>query len=494
MNTKICVDRCSHRRASRIISLVLSLAMMFTVIAGLDMCVYAETTYHYNELADGTLEISLDETTEKIVTVPSQIDGKTVTVIGDYGLNGSGDMPVEEYILPDTLKVISMNAFAFCDYLKRVHIPAGVVEIGNNIFSDCPSLTTVTVDKNNKVYDSRDNCNAVIETATNTLIAGCGTSTVPKTVERIENFAFMFCETLKSIELPEGLKTIGFAAFDETGLVNVVVPKSVEKIESTAFYGCASLETFEFYNTMQEIEDSVFEYCDNLKTVYFHGSGAEFENMAIWEYNNECFFNADIYYNGMRFKDLGGYEYYNDFVKYTSVYNEFLKGTNPPENNVFEPARAIDRAMMVTILYRMAGEPYANGNPYRMSPFTDITDTSVYYYDAACWALENGVTTETTFKPFNNVTREQTATFLYRYAQDNDKLGDADYKNVNLNDYHDGNSISHFAVDAMKWANYNSMITGTEQGYANPQGATQRIHATKILYGFGKTCNIGNFA
>ena len=160
---------------------------------------------------------------------------------------------------------------------------------------------------------------------------------------------------------------------------------------------------------------------------------------------------------------------------------------------MFLPKDSITRAMFVTILYRMAGEPYKNANPYPSTPFTDITDTSVYYYDAACWALKNGVTTETTFKPFNNVTREQTVTFLYRYAQDNDTLGDADYKNVNLNAYHDGNSISHFAVDAMKWANYNSMITGTEQGYANPQGATQRIHATKILYGFGKVCNIGNF-
>ena len=202
----------------------------------------------------------------------------------------------------------------------------------------------------------------------------------------------------------------------------------------------------------------------------------------------------DIAVSHLGFEDLTDYSSYSGYVAYTSVYNKFITGTNPPANNVFEPARAIDRAMMVTILYRMAGEPYANGgNPYTSSPFTDITDTSVYYYDAACWALKNGVTTETTFKPFNNVTREQTATFLYRYAQDNGTIGDEAYKNVNLNAYHDGNSISHFAVDAMKWANYNSMITGTEQGYANPQGATQRIHATKILYGFGKTSNIGNF-
>ena len=199
-------------------------------------------------------------------------------------------------------------------------------------------------------------------------------------------------------------------------------------------------------------------------------------------------------YTNIQFMDLYGFEKYSEYVDYTSVYNSFITGTNPPYNTVFEPARAIDRAMMVTILYRMAGEPYANGgNPYTSSPFTDITDTSAYYYDAACWALKNGVTTETTFKPFNNVTREQTATFLYRYAQDNDTLGSSDYMKVDLSRYHDADSISHFAVDAMKWANYNGMITGTEQGYANPQGATQRIHATKILYGFGKVCNIGNF-
>ena len=199
-------------------------------------------------------------------------------------------------------------------------------------------------------------------------------------------------------------------------------------------------------------------------------------------------------YTNIQFMDLYGFEKYSEYVDYTSVYNSFITGTNPPYNTVFEPARAIDRAMMVTILYRMAGEPYANGgNPYTSSPFTDITNTSVYYYDSACWALKNGVTTETTFKPFNNVTREQTATFLYRYAQDNDTLGSSDYMKVDLSRYHDADSISHFAVDAMKWANYNGMITGTEQGYANPQGATQRIHATKILYGFGKVCNIGNF-
>ncbi len=78
-------------------------------------------------------------------------------------------------------------------------------------------------------------------------------------------------------------------------------------------------------------------------------------------------------YTNIQFMDLYGFEKYSEYVDYTSVYNSFITGTNPPYNTVFEPARAIDRAMMVTILYRMAGEPYANGgNPYTSSPFTDM--------------------------------------------------------------------------------------------------------------------------
>ena len=119
---------------------------------------------------------------------------------------------------------------------------------------------------------------------------------------------------------------------------------------------------------------------------------------------------------------------------------------------------------------------------------------SVYYYDAACWALDKGITTEKTFKPYDNITRQQTAVFLFRYAKSIESLGDETYKTVNLpKEYYDYVNIRPWAGEAMQWANYNGMITGTLEGAANPNGVTQRIHATKILYGFGKVCNIGNF-
>ena len=238
---------------------------------------------------------------------------------------------------------------------------------------------------------------------------------------------------------------------------------------------------------------------DIVSVIILPGSGCC--HQTIWQLENGTIVKKCIACNEelsrLPFTDLSAIDYrqYGDFIEYTSVNNKFITGTNPPYNTVFSPARAIDRAMMVTILYRMAGEPYANGgNPYASSPFTDITDTGAYYYDAACWALKNGITTEITFKPFNNVTREQTASFLFRYAKDNNQLGCRAYKNVDLSKYSDNKNISSWAIEPMQWANYNGMITGTQQGYANPQGATQRIHATKILYGFGKACNIGNFA
>ncbi len=192
------------------------------------------------------------------------------------------------------------------------------------------------------------------------------------------------------------------------------------------------------------------------------------------------------------FKDLNDYKYYSGYVAYTSVYNSFIAGTNPPEYTLFSPQTPISRAMFVAILYRMAGNPYDNANPYKVNPFTDIKENA-YYYNAACWALDKGITNQITFKPNDSVTREQTARFLFAYAQANDLIGDTDYKNISLKDYPDYSSVHSWAVEPLQWANYNSMITGTQQGYINPQGATQRIHATRILYGFGKVCNIGNF-
>lgn len=192
----------------------------------------------------------------------------------------------------------------------------------------------------------------------------------------------------------------------------------------------------------------------------------------------------------LTFTDLTGFEKYNDFVAYTSLHNNYITGTNPLYNTQFSPKRALTRAMLVTILYRMAGSPYDDVNPFNYNPFNDVS-RDAYYYNSACWALNNGVTDQITFRPNDCVSRQETAAFLFRYARENNMLGNVDYKNTDISHYYDYVSIREWAEEPMKWAKYNGMITGTEQGYANPQGETQRIHAAKILYGFAKTCGIG---
>ena len=196
----------------------------------------------------------------------------------------------------------------------------------------------------------------------------------------------------------------------------------------------------------------------------------------------------------LAFTDISSETEYFDYIAYTSYYNSLITGVKANSTDIttetFSPRTSLTRAMLVTILYRMAGSPYDDENPYTETPFSDVV-AGVWYYNAVCWALDNGITTETKFKPNTNVTREQTATFLYRYA--GEYLGEDVSTDNDISSYPDASSVSAYAEEAMSWANDKGMITGTQQGYLNPQGTTLRVHATKILYNFGLAYSVGNF-
>ena len=102
--------------------------------------------------------------------------------------------------------------------LESIRIWWGIEKIGNQIFMGCKNLTEIKVDENNEYYDSRDNCNAIVETKTNTLIMGCNASTIPSTVTTIGRFAFQNCENLTIEHLPTNVIKVGANAFDYTPL------------------------------------------------------------------------------------------------------------------------------------------------------------------------------------------------------------------------------------------------------------------------------------
>ena len=163
--------------------------------------------------------------------------------------------------IPNTIESIGDDAFASCFRLKSITIPKSVTNIGKNAFSYCDSLSTITISSKNPIYDSRDYCNAIIETATNTLIAGCSNTIIPKSITSIGDEAFIGSRTLKSISIPDNVKHIGKKAFYWCrNLEFVKLPNYIDKIEEFTFIGCSSLTSIVIPNSVKEIGTYAFAH------------------------------------------------------------------------------------------------------------------------------------------------------------------------------------------------------------------------------------------
>lgn len=168
-------------------------------------------------------------------------------------------------VIPEGVKIIWQNAFAERIHLKSITIPASVTSIVRMPFSDCDSLEEIKVDEDNAIFDSRNNCNAIIESATNTLIAGCG-----KTV------------------IPEGIETIGDSAFERVKtLTHVTIPKSVTEIRGYAFERCENLSTVNLQKGIQTIGYGAFTECVGLTNLIFCGTKADWQAVTIDEDGRE---------------------------------------------------------------------------------------------------------------------------------------------------------------------------------------------------------------
>ena len=147
--------------------------------------------------------------------------------------------------LPDSVTRIGGSAFGGCTSLTSIEIPDSVTRIGAYAFSDCSSLASIIVDKDNKVYDSRNNCNAIIETATNKLVIGCKNTIIPNSVTSIGVSAFSGCSNLTSIEIPNSVTSIGDHAFSGcSSLTSIEIPNSATIIRWHAFCDCTNLTIY----------------------------------------------------------------------------------------------------------------------------------------------------------------------------------------------------------------------------------------------------------
>lgn len=182
--------------------------------------------------------------------------------------------------IPKYVSEMGSYVFSGCTNLESIRISASVSKIGSRMFAGCPNLKSIVVEEGNKKYDSRENCNAIVETATNTLVCGTENSTIPSTITAIgssafaetglKNFvipegvtsiqygAFENCQNLKSVTLPQSLKKLEYRVFAKSGLTSVVIPEGITRLPDGTFTECQNLETVTLPTTLEAIENNAF--------------------------------------------------------------------------------------------------------------------------------------------------------------------------------------------------------------------------------------------
>lgn len=201
-----------------------------------------------------------------------------VETIGDYAFKGCSSL--KTIIIPQYVSEMGNYVFKDCTNLESIRISASVSKIGSRMFAGCPNLKSIVVEEGNKKYDSRENCNAIVETATNTLVCGTENSTIPTTITAIgggafaetglKNFvipegvtsiqygAFENCQNLKSVTLPQSLKKLEYRVFAKSGLTSVVIPEGITRLPDGTFTECQNLETVTLPTTLEAIENNAF--------------------------------------------------------------------------------------------------------------------------------------------------------------------------------------------------------------------------------------------
>lgn len=219
------------------------------------------------------------------VNLTSVIIPNSVTTIENYAFQGCSNLT--SITIPDGVTTIENYAFQNCSSLTSITIPESVTSIGDYAFYNCNGLESIVVEAGNPVYDSRNECNAIIETASKTLITGCNNTIIPEGVTQIGNYSFRECSGLTSIIIPNSVTSIGSGAFNGcSGLTSITIPSSVTSIGDRAFSGCSGLTSITIGNSVTSIGERAFSYCSGLTSVSISNSVTSIDDWAFYGCSN----------------------------------------------------------------------------------------------------------------------------------------------------------------------------------------------------------------
>ncbi len=231
-------------------------------------------------IPEGTTKIESDCLEER-EALTSIIIPDSVTEIGGDAFAGCTNL--KDITIPNSVTTLGDGAFWFCENLTKIVIPASVNKIGNSLFGGCSNLKSIIVEEGNKTFDSRNNCNAIVETACNRLIACCSKTTIPTSVTEIGFTAFRGSGDLKEINIPNSVTKIGANAFDNCqNLVSITIPDSVKEIEDSAFAECNRMTSITLPDSIQKIGSYLFYKCSNLTNFIIPKSVTEISEAAFF--------------------------------------------------------------------------------------------------------------------------------------------------------------------------------------------------------------------
>lgn len=203
----------------------------------------------------------------KTTTIPTNVN--TIEASAFSGCTGLTDITD----ILTNVNSVGNYAFSGCTGLTKLEIPSNILNLGNNPFYGCKNIESINVDSGNTVFDSRDNCNAIIKTANNSLVTGCKNSVIKNTVEIIGAHSFRGINNLTSIVIPDNVTTISGYAFNAcTGLTSIEIPSNVTSIETYAFSGCTGLTSITIPSSVTIIGTYTFYNCNKVVSVYIRGT------------------------------------------------------------------------------------------------------------------------------------------------------------------------------------------------------------------------------
>ena len=221
---------------------------------------------------------------ELIVGCKNTVIPSSVTSIGNSAFSGCHGMT--SITIPSSVKSIGRYAFTWCSSLTSISIPSSVTSIESTAFDGCAGLSSITVSSNNTVYDSRDNCNAIIKKSNNILIRGCKNTVFPSSVTGIGEYAFFGCTSITSITIPSNVTSIGEEAFTRCDyLASVTIPSTMISIGNRAFSLCFRLTSVTCLASIPPTIGNAYTfYHPDKATLYVPaGKKSAYQNADYWK-------------------------------------------------------------------------------------------------------------------------------------------------------------------------------------------------------------------